>query len=239
MNEEGFEEEEDQVIEELDVVLKPSKQDVYFVEYPLRQQNAGLSKFERIEYVQYKPHQVKFDYKVVIDSKCQNFERHSGDNSYTLSSKLINNRTHYCFGKIVDKQLLLTPVTNCVQLRRCFKDTEDKFKAPGHKSTNPPKGDKMDEENLTEESARALKLKEIQDINQQIERGENLKQIEKRLRTFRFQNELHEVEESIKLQYNPMNSDSSKRSLNALIDPPKQYVQRKAVSRSEYLHYLF
>lgn len=232
--------EEDEIIEEIDIILKPSKLDVYFVEYPLRQKLVGLTKFEKIESVSYKPQQTKFEYNVVIDPKCQNFERYSLGNNYTMSSKLINNRTNYCIGKIENNALLLTPATNCIQMRRSFKDTESKFKAPGAKATSStgPNG-KMDEEEINPDLLKNQKVEEVQEINKQIKRGENLKQIEKKLRTFRFQNDLYELEEFIPLKYNNINSNESKRLLQTLLDPPIRTISAKPLQKSEYLKYLF
>lgn len=246
-------EHDDEIVEEVDVILKPSRCDLYYVEYPMRPKNAGLSKFESIEGVRYKPLQSKFEYNVSIDPRCQNFERHVKGNAYTFESKLINNRTNYCIGKIHENRLLLTPITNCLQMRRSFREVEEKFKVgkkaaastaggkAGTTSKTTKSAQKMDEEEEAPgeiEPSQVKKSDEIKEIMNQIRNGQNLRQIERKLRTHRFQNELYDSEDFVNLKYNSTGSQESSQLLKALLDYPK-VVEKKALPKHEYLKYLF
>ncbi len=218
---------QNEVVEEIDVFLRVPKNDLYLVQYPLRPHQIGFSRFETIQEVKGKPLQKQFNMTVALSSECDNFNPEKGETKkYTLESKIVHNRTNYCVGKIENGQLILIPVSNCLQLRKSFHDIENKFKDP---------------KKLKEEAKEEAKPQEhnIQEINTQIKRKENLKQIERKIRSYPFQREVLNSEEYVPLNYFERESVESRRIVNSLLDPPTEFKVAKPRSRSEYAESLF
>ena len=217
---------EDEVLEEIDVFIRVPKKDLYMLHYPLRPYETGLSKYETIQYIQGKPQQNKLTVGVSVNPECENYARTEAGINYEFDSKVINNRTNYCVGKIDKNNLVLIPVNYNLQMRKSFADLDDKFKDPKKPKKEEPKiGDKKDSE--------------LQDVNTQFRRRENLKQIERKLRTYNFQRELLDSEPDVPLRYAKKESLESKKFVQSLLDQPVEVQELKSMDKNEYLKYLF
>lgn len=214
---------DNEVLEEFDVFIRVPKKDLYMLHYPLRPYETGITEYENIEGVTIKPDQKKLSVNMSVSSRCENFNPMSGSISYTLTSKIINNRTNYCVGKIDKGNLILMPVNNCFQMRKSFADYE-KLKAPKSMKKEQTQGDKKDE---------------LQEATLQFRRKENLKQIERKMRTYTFQKELLDSEAEIPLRFAKKESAESRRLVQALLDPPVEPKELKTMDKNEYLKYLF
>jgi len=218
---------QNEVVEEIDVFLRIPKNDLYLIQYPLRPYQTGFSRFEAIQEVKVKPLQKELSMTVGISADCDNFTTEKGTTrTYNLKSKVVHNRTNYCVGKIEKGQLILVPVSTCLQMRRDFSDIENKFKDPKKAK------EEMKEENKPQEH-------NIQEINMQIKKKENLKQIERKIRSYPFQRAVLDSEEQVPLSYFDRNSIESRRLVNSLLDPPLEFKTPKSRTRNDYLEYLF
>ena len=217
---------ENEVVEEIDVYIRVPKKDLYMLHYPMRPSETGLSKYETIQYIQGKPLQNKLNIGVSVSSECENYARTEEGVNYEFESKVINNRTNYCVGKIDKNNLVLIPVNYNLQMRKSFLDLDEKFK--------DPKKAKKEEVKTNEK-----KDSELQDVNTQFRRRENLKQIERKLRTYNFQKELLDSEPEVQLRYAKKESLESKKFVQNLLDPPVDVEELKSMDKNEYLKYLF
>jgi len=217
---------DNEILEEIDVYIRIPKKELYMLHYPLRPYEAGISKYETIEGVRGKPLQNKLNIDVKVSTECENFAQAQNEVRYEFTSKHINNRTNYCVGKIEKGGLILVPVSHCLQMRKSFADLDDKFKDP---------------KKLKKEQAEADEKRdsEIQDTAAQLRRGENVKQIERRLRTFNFQKKLLDSEQEIPLRFSKKESHDSRKLVQSLLDPPTDAKELKPLDKNEYLKYLF
>ena len=218
---------DNEVLEEIDVFVRIPKKELYMLHYPLRPYEAGISKYETIEGVRGKPLQNKLDIDVKVSNDCENFVQAQGEVRYELTSKNIKNRTNYCVGKIEKNSLILIPVNHCLQMRKSFAELDEKFKDPKKAKKEQAQAD--DEKKDTE----------IQDTAAQLRRGENVKQIERKMRTFKFQKQLLDSEQEVPLRFSKKESHESRKLVQSLIDPPTDVKELKPLDKNEYLKFLF
>lgn len=214
-----------EVEEEIDVYLRVPNKDFYLVQYPSRSTQTAFTKYETIESVRIQPEQRNLAMTIKIDQKCENFANNQGNIKYELNSKTINNRTNYCIGKISNGSLILVPITTCVQMKKTFKEYEEKFKAPEAKIEA---GNEGHSEDIS-----------ISEINAQIRKKDNLKLLERKVRTHPFQKKVFDSEAEIPLKLFQQNTQESSRLVDSLLDPPKEFKTLKPLGRGEYLKYLF
>ena len=239
-------EDPNEIIDELDIVIKQPKHELYVFQYPLRPESIGWTNFEKIEELRMKPLQKKFDLNISINSTCENFPKNDKKQGYTMSSKLIKNRTNYCLAKLEHNKLILIPITDAIQMRKSFEDVNDRFKA-NKSATSVGVGDGIESDNtkistIKEDAKGQDEIKineEVHAANIQLQKRENIKLIERRLRTFRFQDDVMRCEDFIKMKYYDISSIESKRFLHALVDLPRDMHKLSYISKGEYLKYLF
>jgi len=217
---------DNEVLEEIDVYVRIPKKELYMLHYPLRPYEAGISKYETIEGIRGKPLQNKLDIDVKVSNECENYAQAQNEVRYELTSKNINNRTNYCVGKIEKNSLILIPVNHCLQMRKSFADLDEKFKDPKKVKKEKAEADEKRDS-------------EIQDVAAQLKRGENVKQIERKMRTYNFQKKLLDSEQEIPLRFSKKESHDSRRLVQSLLDPPTEVKELKTLDKNEYLKYLF
>jgi RPC5 protein len=215
------------VLAEYDVFLKIPSKDLYLIQYPSRFTDTAFSQYESIDSLQVQPDQRKLSMTVNIDRGCENYSENSGNLKYELDSKVINNRTNYCIGHISGNSMFLIPVSTCVQMKKSFRDYEEKFKVPEeNKAGKERKDDPMAD--FT-----------VDDVNSQLRKKDNLKLLERKIRTHPFQKMVFDSEAPIPLKLHPQESEESSRLVQSLLDPPTEFKTLKPLSRSEYMKYLF
>jgi hypothetical protein len=216
-----------EILQEIDVYLKVPSKDLYLVQYPSRTIGAAFTKYESVESIHVQPEQRKLSMAVKIDQKCENYSKKSEEElKYKLESKVINNRTNYCVGRIVDGALILVPVSTCVQMKKSFIDYEEKFKTEEDKNAIKEKKEQSNEMS-------------VQEINSQIKRKDNLKLLERKLRSHPFQQNVFDSETPVPLRLYQQNTPESSRLVDSLLDPPKEFKTLKPLPKGEYLRYLF